>query len=237
MIDGTYFANKVCLVLYRDTNIRMTVLYRLTDGERLRELKEDFQNIKHTGIEIESVTCDSAANILKTGREVCPEAVLQRYTVHIAREITTWLTHKTKSDAARELLELVRLLRRVETKEEAQLWTRAFIDWYRKYEVFVDKQTGRWWYTHKMLRWSISHIHRALPEMFAYTHCEKVPKPSNSIEAFFGHLKDKLRIHRGLSKEHFRNFVKWYLFFNSNHDKILQKSQRKLLVPAANSKS
>lgn len=126
LIDGTYFPNKVCLVLYRDTNIRMTPFYRLTDGERLHELREDLQNIKNTGIEIESVTCDGAANILKAVREVCPEAVLQRCTVHIAREIELWLTRKPKSEAGRELLELVRLLGRVETKEEAQLWTRAF---------------------------------------------------------------------------------------------------------------
>lgn len=32
LIDGTYFPNKVCLVLYRDANIKMTIFYRLTDG-------------------------------------------------------------------------------------------------------------------------------------------------------------------------------------------------------------
>lgn len=60
LIDGTYFPNKACLVFYRDTNIRMTLFYRLTDGERLHELREDLQNIKNTGIEIESVTCNDA---------------------------------------------------------------------------------------------------------------------------------------------------------------------------------
>ncbi len=33
MIDGTYFANKLCLELYRDNNVKATILYRLTDGE------------------------------------------------------------------------------------------------------------------------------------------------------------------------------------------------------------
>jgi hypothetical protein len=32
MIDGTYFANKVSLVLYRDNNVKSTILNRLTDG-------------------------------------------------------------------------------------------------------------------------------------------------------------------------------------------------------------
>ena len=107
----------------------MTILYRLTKGETLRDLKEDLHNIKKVGIQIESVTCDGAANILKAVRGVCPEAVLQQCTFHIAHEIQTWLTKKPKSEAARELLDIVRYLNRVETNEDAQLWMRAFIDW------------------------------------------------------------------------------------------------------------
>lgn len=228
LIDGTYFPNKICLVLYRDANIRMTIFYRLTDGEHLRELKEDLANIKATGIRIESVTCDGAPNILRAVREVCPDAILQRCTVHIAMEIKTWLTRKPQTPAAQKLLALVGLLAPVEMPEEAQLWIRAFIDWYRKHEEFinqksVDEESGRWWYTHKMLHRSASHIKRAIPEMFSYTRSDKIPKSSNSIESFFGHLKDHLRLHRGLSKDHFKDFVKWHLFFKSNVDKINKK--------------
>lgn len=230
LIDGTYFTNKVCLVVYRDANIKMTLLYRLTDGERFRELKEDLRNIVRLGIEIDSVTCDGAANILKAVREVCPEAVLQRCTVHIVREVESWITRRPQSEAARELLELVRLLARIEKHDDAQLWMRAFIDWYRKHETYieeksVDEATGRWWYTHKMLHRSMTHIKRALPYMFNYTRYPNVPKTSNSIESFFGHLKDNLRIHRGLSEQHFKDFVKWYLFLKSNVEQ-LQKQRR-----------
>lgn len=83
LIDGTYFTNKVCLLLYRDHNIKMTILYRLTKQEALRDLKEDLQAIKDVGIEIESVTCDGAANVIRAVREVCPEAIIQRCTFHI----------------------------------------------------------------------------------------------------------------------------------------------------------
>ena len=55
----------------------MTILYRLTEREALRDLKEDLQAIRNIGIEIESVTCDGAANIIRAVREVCPEAIIQ----------------------------------------------------------------------------------------------------------------------------------------------------------------
>ena len=105
---------------------------------------------------------------------------------------------------------------------------RAFIDWYHIYEEYIneksrDEQTGRWWYTHKYLHRSVTHIKRAMPYLFNYTRYSNIPKTSNSIESFFGHLKDNLRLHRGLSKEHFKDFVKWYLFLQSNQGKPTKK--------------
>ena len=38
LIDGTYFRNKVCLVVYRGHHIKSTVFYRLTDKEREWEI-------------------------------------------------------------------------------------------------------------------------------------------------------------------------------------------------------
>lgn len=228
LIDGTYFKNKVCLLLYRDHNIKMTILYRLTSKEFLWEIKEDLRAIKSIGIEIESVTCDGASSILKAVREVCPGAILQRCTFHIAKEVSSLLTRKPKNEAARELKELVALLSKVESQQEAQLWIRAFVDWYKKNREFInqkttDEITGRWWYTHKGLHRSATHIIRAIPYMFNYTMFENIPKTSNSIESFFGHLKDHLRLHRGLSIQHFKDFVKWYLFLQSNDGKATKK--------------
>ena len=228
LIDGTYFTNKVCLLLYRDHNIKMTILYRLTDKEALRDLTEDLQSIKRVGIDVESVTCDGRSNIIKAVREVYPEAIIQRCLFHIINEICTWLTKKPKSEAARELRELVCYLSKINTQEAAQLWLRAFIDWYYKYENFineksVDELTGKWWYTHKMLHRSTTHIKRAIPNMFNFTLYPNVPNTTKSIESFFGHLKDHLRLHRGLSNDHFKNFVKWYLFLQSNQGKAIKK--------------
>ena len=206
----------------------MTILYRLAQKEGLRDLMEDLQAIKDVGIEVESVTCDGAANILKAVRNVFPEAIIQRCTFHIANEVCLWLTKKPKSEAAKELRELVGYLNKVSTHEEAQLWMRAFVDWRTKYNSFInqkttDEQSGRWWYTHKTLHQSASHIERAMPNMFCYLFSPKIPKTSNSIESFFGHLKDHLRLHRGLSNKHFKDFIKWYLFLQSNEGKTTKK--------------
>ena len=38
--------------------------------------------------------------------------------------------------------------------------------------------------------------------MFKFIDHPDIPKTSNALESFFGHLKDNLRVHRGLSFEH-----------------------------------
>lgn len=55
--------------------------------------------------------------------------------------------------------------------------------------------------------------------MFKYVDDQTIPRNTNSLEAFFGHMKDNLRVHRGLTIEHKQNFIKWYLFFSNEKNK------------------
>ena len=104
MIDSTYFNNKVCLVLYRDNNIKPTQLYRLTDGEWFDEICEDLENLLSLGIKIENITCDGLSNIIKAVRKACLETIIQRCVVHIQRECLIWLTRNPQSQAGKDLI-------------------------------------------------------------------------------------------------------------------------------------
>ena len=50
LIDGTYFSNGLCSILYYDHDIRYVQLYRHTDKEKLREIKKDLVNLKKLGV-------------------------------------------------------------------------------------------------------------------------------------------------------------------------------------------
>ena len=89
LIDGTWFPNKLCLVLFRDENIKTTLFYRLTDNEWEDEIYEDLVNIQNLGIEIESVTSDGGRNIIKSVKRACPQAKRQRCLAHIQRYKTS----------------------------------------------------------------------------------------------------------------------------------------------------
>lgn len=221
LIDGTYFSNDICLIVYRDATIKFTQLYRLTSGEYYSEIKEDLENLKKLNIVIESITCDGHRAILKAIKMSCKDVILQRCLVHIERECKIWLTMNPKSQAGSSLLQIVRKISMIHTHHQSHEWIIELFNWYENYKDFINEKTysqntNRYWYKHKMVRRAFVMIKNALPNMFQYLFNERVPKTTNGLESFFGHLKSHLLLHRGLTKTHRKNFIKWYLYFK-NH--------------------
>lgn len=219
-MDGTYFNNNVCLVLYRDNTIKFTQLYRITNGEWYEEIKEDLENLLKLGVEIESITCDGHRAQLKAIRKVCKHVVLQRCLVHIQRMCMIWLRMNPKTVPGIELRRIVSKLHTVDNEEKKQHWIMSVIKWHGEYKTFVNEksintETGRQWFKHKAVRRSFVMIKQALPNMFCYLENPRIPKSTNGLESFFGHMKGHLNVHRGLSKEHRKNFIRWYLHFKN----------------------
>lgn len=220
LIDGTYFSNGICLVLYRDATIKFSQLYRFTDGEHFTEIKEDLENLLKLGVQIESVTSDGHKSILKAIRTVLPNAKLQRCLVHLQRDCRIWLTKNPKSEAGYDLKQITSKIHLIKTYDYLSIWLLSLQNWQEKYSDYINEksynfETGRYWYTHKMVRRSFMTIKRALPNMFHYLENPRIPKSTNSIESFFGHMKGHLNIHRGLSYKHRKQYLMWYLFFKN----------------------
>ena len=220
LIDGTYFSNDICLIVYRDNTIKFTQLYRLTSGEYYHEIKEDLDNLFNLNITIESITCDGHRAILKAIRLSCKDTVLQRCLVHIERECKHWLTTNPKSKVGYELLLIVVQLSTIENHVQSHQWIMDVFNWYEQHKDYINEKsysadTKRYWFTHKLVRRAFIHIKNALPDMFQYLFNERIPKTTNGLESFFGHLKSHLLLHRGLTKEHRKNFIKWYLYFKN----------------------
>ena len=220
LIDGSYFTNNLCLILYRDNTIKYTQLYRLTDGEWFEEIKEDLDNLLVLGVQIESITCDGHKALLKAIKKTSSPIILQRCLVHIQRMCRIWLTVRPKSQAGTDLRLIVNRLHRIKNHEQRDYWIVSLIKWHQLYEDYLKQKsysqvTGRYWYKHKMVRRSFTVIKKALPDMFHYLDNDRIPKSTNGLESFFGHLKSHITVHRGLSNEHRRSFIKWYLYFKN----------------------
>jgi len=222
LIDGTYFSNGLCLILYYDKNLQYVQLYRHTNKEKYKEIKEDLENLRKLGTDVYSVTCDGHKSTIKSIQKVYPNAIIQRCVVHVKRQALSWLGKYPKMRQAQELLKLIIPITRLETVEKINEWLANFHHWYLANEMFINEKslsetTGRLWYTHKNLRASCSHIINAIPHLFSYINDVEIPKTTNELEGYFTHLKEKLTLHKGLRFDKRKNFIKWYLYFKNQN--------------------
>lgn len=220
LIDGTYFENGLCLILYYDYDIQYVQLFRQTNQEKFKEIKEDLLNLKKLGTQVYSVTCDGHKSTMKAVSKAFPNAIVQRCIVHVKRQIKSYLGVKPQLPQARALLYYSQQITQIHTQEQAAVWLRQVHDWYHKQESFINQKsindiTGRSWYTHKHLHQAATHLINAIPHLFCYLNDEQIPKSTNQIEGYFAHLKEKLALHRGLRLEAKKNFIKWYLHFKN----------------------
>ena len=150
-----------------------------------------------------------------------PDVIVQRCLVHIQRMCLLWLTRFPKHPAGIELRHLVLMLLRIKTENDRTHWTRELELWHKRHKLYlqektIHQETGRYWYTHKLLRRSYFTMKKALPNMFHYLRNPAIPSTTNGIEGFFSHLKNHLDLHRGLTIEHRIDFMKWYVYFSNS---------------------
>lgn len=218
-MDSTYFT-KFCLVAYQDNLDGYTQLIRFTDDEHYEEIKEDLDNLIHLGIQLESITTDGHKSVLKAIRNSVPDVIVQRCLVHIQRMCLIWLTHYPKHHSGQELRRLVLMLLKIKTHNDRLFWINELGFWYKRHQSYLsektyNEQTGRYWYTHKLVRRSYFSIRKALPNMFHYLQNPNIPNTTNGIEGYFSHLKNHLDLHRGLTTKNRINFIKWYIYFSN----------------------
>jgi hypothetical protein len=218
-MDATYF-EQFCMLCYQDHDDGYTQLIRFSDGEHYSEIKEDLDNLIKLGVHIESVTTDGHKSILKAIKKSIPDVVVQRCLVHIQRMCLLWLTRFPKHSSGVELRQLVLMLMKIKTENDRIYWTLELRLWYDRHKTYlqektIHQQTGRYWYTHKLLRRSYFTIKRALPNMFHYIVNPAIPSTTNGIEGFFSHLKNHLDLHRGLTIQHRIDFIKWYVYLSN----------------------
>lgn len=231
VVDGTYFKNKVCLFVYLDNEFKDAILYRTTTGEYTDEILEDLINILNTGIIIVSVTSDGKSSILKAIKQAniwvkrqnvenktdIQPIVSQRCLVHIQRNCLDKLKEGHKSEEGRRLRKIAMTICKIDSYEKRDLFINAFKYWFSENENYITQfyydSGGKKQRVHQDLYSAYYGIMRALPSMFHYLDNSKIPSTTNSMEGYFSHLKADTGFHRGLSLDHFKNFIRWYVYF------------------------
>ena len=224
LIDGTYYSDDHCLILYRAENLKRTIFYRFTTHEDQNEIASDLLNIRDLGYDIIGITTDGGDNIIRAVEYVFPDVPRQRCVVHVQRECLNSITQRPRSTEAKLFRSLIQQLSFVRTVNDKLWWLNVYHRWEEDNKEFVFQKavvsySHQEYYVHNDLRKAYIHLKRAIPNLFTYIDHPGVPKTTNALEAFFGHIKDQIRSHRGLAESRVDNFIKWFLFFNDEKKK------------------
>jgi len=122
---------------------------------------------------------------------------------HQIQIVTRYLTTRPKLPASQVLRHITRWIPKSNEKEMTEvldLWHNEWKDFLK--EKTQNLKTKKWFYTHKRLRSAYRSLRKNLPHFYTYQRYPElhIPNTTNSLDGTFAHLKDMLRIHRGLRK-------------------------------------
>jgi hypothetical protein len=184
------------------------------------------------------VVCDGQKGILLAIARCWPKTRIQRCIFHVWQNIRVKLTLHPQTEAGRELLHLTRDLWQIKTADQASTWQLQLDAWHERSSVFIRERTNksttepgkrRWWYTHGRLRSAYYQLAKLLRDDQLFTHLElltggPIPRTTNYVEGGINsQLRTKLKLHRGMSEEHQRRLVEWYLYSRTESPKPPRK--------------
>ena len=200
VMDCTFFGRTRGYLVVRDHHQKENVYWL----EIERETREEYQCARDTleseGFVIQAVVADGKPGI----KGVYEDLPVQMCHFHQKAIITRYLTMRPKLLAGIELRELVHGLRNAD--EES--FTLELEAWHKKWSEFlnertVNPETNRRPFTHRRLRSAYRSLKTNLPYLFTYRKYPElcIPNTTNGLEGSFSHLKDLVRVHRGLKRD------------------------------------
>ncbi|MDD4902852.1 MAG: transposase, partial [Patescibacteria group bacterium] len=212
---GTYFHKDGCLICLMSVPSQMIIASTYADREGFKSTHPWFEELKRQGLYPDAVAMDGEISVLRAIRTVWPKAKVQRCLFHIQREGMRWLRTHPKTEAGRELRDILSTLCYVKNFRERKIFIQRFQQWLEIHREFVQS-LPKTKIAFKDLKRTIVLIKNALPDMFRYFG-HSLPATTNALESFYSRLKADYRRHRGLSQTNKIQYLKWYCYYkNSN---------------------
>ena len=245
-IDGFNLRTGWCVLTARSRG--KVVVYQWCARESQAAWGALFQRLPEPRV----VVCDGGPGMHAALKEHWPTTRVQRCLVHLQRNVRKYVTTRSKTAAGKTLWGLALRLTRVRTPGDADAWGQLLVAWedeylhltkartYRKHALEVPswaKPGATWWYTHQRLRSGHQVLRRVIRSGHLFTFLDpkldglNVPSSTNGIE---GGTNSQMRLlllhHRGMTEEHQRRAIEWWLYLHSEHPdpaRVLAEHQRR----------
>lgn len=228
LIDGLWFGRWFVLMVYRQSG-NLTILHISTMGrEAATRIEKDLKKIQEQYI-FNGIVSDGGTGIVSAINTIFPHTPHQVCLAHMHRGIISAIGRYSKDYRVQELRRLADWVWFIESQEALRWWRQKLNDWISTNNEFLKEKRYdidyNWWHIHKGPRKAIRTLQELPYISFTFLRHPLMPKTTNEIEGQFGHLGKRWLAHRGLKRERWEHFLKWFVYFY-NQDKLPQRKTK-----------
>jgi len=201
--DMTFWGRGYGVMVFRSPTLKKNLWWTESLFETPLVYRDGLTTLRKHGWDITSAVIDGKRGVAQVFEHA--GIPVQYCQFHQVKTVTKYLTRKPKTDAARELRAVALTLSRATEQE----FKNALATWYAKHETFFfekspapHKKRG-WEYTHKRLRAAYRSLKSNLSRLFTYQRYPElhIPNTTNTLDGMFSQIKNRIAVHRGLSRE------------------------------------
>lgn len=147
-----------------------------------------------------SFTVDNKSGLIKALSRLYPATPIQLCQFHSVKAVLKYIGRKPQSHCGRSIKKLILKL--------TTLTKTQFIEKYQKlilrHKDFIQERNYLGGYKHQEIRSALNSMQANIAFLFTYLDYPNlnIPNTNNSMEGYFGQHKFKIKLHRGLSREH-----------------------------------
>ena len=218
LIDGLWFGRWFVLLAYRQSGTLYLLHVSIAGREASTKIVRDLKYIKNElKYKFTGAVTDGGTAIVSAVTEVYPHMPHQICLAHMHRQIINALGRYSKDQRITELISLANHIWFIESTEALNWWKHKVKNWFFENLFFLKEtrtdETGRRWYIHKGVRKAIRILMKLPDTSFVFLTHPTMPKTTNEIEATFGHIGQRWLRHKGLKKERWESFLKWFAYY------------------------
>jgi hypothetical protein len=208
LIDATFFGREYGFLVFHDC--QKVIYFKEIKTESVKDFREGIITLKAANYRILSITIDGRRGYINNIRKLLGNIPIQMCLFHQKAIIRRYLTDRPRSSCGKDLKELMHLLCKPKLQQE-------FIDqFYRlrdQYHYFLHQRNELGHYRHNNLRSAFRSIDSNMLHLFIYSDIKNsdIPPTNNHLEGMFGHIKERIKIHRGLDKNRKKKAVRFLL--------------------------
>lgn len=201
--DMTFWGRGYGVLVFRSPTLKKNLWWTESLFETPFVYQQGLRSLLKSGWTITSAVIDGKRGVAQVFERL--EIPVQYCQFHQVKTVTKYLTRKPKTDAARELRAIALQLKDMPEEE----FKSALSAWYERWQEFLNEKSiaphkkRGWEYTHKRLRAAHRSLKSNLSRLFTYQRYPElnIPNTTNTLDGMFSQIKNRIAVHRGLSRE------------------------------------